>query len=292
MLNELAFGLSFTSNFSKSRLGQNEVGLVFNESLPSLSGITDELKATPSGLMFVVSGTAQYDITPTMISITPTQDADQKTMLLYLFGSAMGAVLHMRDVLVLHGSSVRLPDGGVAVFTGASTAGKSTLATSLAQKGYAPLADDITAIRFDEDGQAWVYPGLARCKLWPDAMEKLSVPVEAGEKISPDLDKYILPLATWPEPEPVKYVYELLPNEDSAVQRLPVTGIEKMRLIARQTYRPYFVQILGLESRHLQRVGQLAPQIVVSQITRPTGHGSTLDAIIGLLEEEWQQNSL
>lgn len=293
-----AFGLSFVSGREFAELNRVSIGsalpatdLRWGDTPPTLPlphtsrGLW---QARPGEFLLTVPRVARYYVVPDGITVSPEPEASDETVRLFLFGSAIGALLHLNGILALHGSAVRLPDGkGAALFTGVSTAGKSTLAAALAQRGYPPLADDIAAVHFDATGRAWLYPGLARCKLWGNALDKLNLCADAGERLRPDLDKYSIELATWAEPEPLAHVYELLPREQGEVTLAPIKGLEKLRLLDRQTYRPAFVDGLGLRSDHLRRLGQLATQASMGQIIRPYSQASTLDAIIARLIQDW-----
>jgi hypothetical protein len=244
-------------------------------------------QARQDALLLTVPDVGRYHVAKDCITVSPAPQANDETVRLFLFGSAVGTVLHLNNILALHGSAVRLPDGGAAVFTGVSTAGKSTLAAALAAKGHASMADDIVAVHFDSSGQAWVHPGLSRTKLWNDALSLLDLHKESGRQVRPHLDKYSMPMQTWGQPERLTHVYELLPVERGEVTKNGVKGLEKLTLLDRQTFRPNFVEAMGLKATHLQRLGRLAPQVHVAQITRPRGQ-PTLDEIINLIERDWK----
>lgn len=244
------------------------------------------IQARHDALLLNVPSVARYLVTKDKITVTPARDADEDAVRLFLFGSAIGAALHLNGILAIHGSAVKLPQGGAAVFTGVSTAGKSTLATALGQKGYPTLADDIVAVHFDQAGRAWVYPGLSRTKLWNDALSMLNIPKAQGKQVRSDLDKYSIPLSTWGQPEPLVHLYELLPVEKGEFSMHSIKGMEKLRALDRQSFRPNFIEALGLKSAHMQRLGKLAPQIKISQIIRPRNK-QTLSEIIDSLEADW-----
>jgi len=85
---------------------------------------------------------------------------------LFLLGSAIGALMHQRGLLVLHGSTVKVGDECV-VFLGSSGVGKSTLATQLRHRGYACLGDDVCAISIGEDGVPYAAPAYPPASLSP-----------------------------------------------------------------------------------------------------------------------------
>ena len=145
----------------------------------------------------------------------------------------------------------------------------------------------LAAVHFDDAGQAWLHPGLARCKLWGNALEKLDIARDAGVPVRPGMDKYALDMETWSEPERLTHVYELLPKQHGVLGLEAVKGLKKLGLLDRQTYRPGFIDGLGLKSGHLKRLGLLAGQVSTAQLTRPMGAESTLNAMISLLERDW-----
>ncbi len=94
-----------------------------------------------------------------------TVDAeDENRMIPFLLGPVMSILLYQRGFLVLHGSAVRLGDFAVA-FLGYRGYGKSTTAINLYKEGYPLVADDILAIKFDEIGTPYVYPGYVHVRL-------------------------------------------------------------------------------------------------------------------------------
>ena len=115
------------------------------------------------------------------------QNIDDQDLRTFLLGSAVGALLIQRGMLVLHGNALER-DGNAVVCMGHSGAGKSTLAYALMQQGWRLLADDLVAIT--PDGQ--VLPGIPRIKLWHDAAEAFGLDPEALPPIRQGINKYLL----------------------------------------------------------------------------------------------------
>ena len=228
---------------------------------------------------------AGFHVRANHITVSPLAQADDAAVRLYLFGSVMGALLHLRGVLPLHGSAVSLPDHrGAAIFTGQSTAGKSTLAAALARRGYALMADDIAAIRVAADG-CTLLPGLARSKLWRQAAEFLQLDAAQGSPVRPDKFAFTSTIAV--QPARVTHVYQLQPQADAGLSLTPVPGLAKLRLLDEQTFRRNYVHGFGLGGAHLQRLSVLAGQVRAARIVRPLQGELTVDAIIDLLEQDW-----
>lgn len=245
-------------------------------------------KPTPEGARLDVPGVASFDISAARITVRPEAGIDDSSVRAFLFGSAIGALLHLRTTLVLHGSAVQLPDGTAAVFCGMSTAGKSTLAAALAQRGHLLLADDLAAVRIDEAGQAWCLPGLARSKLWSDALDTLGMSGLAHPlaKVRPHLEKYSTRLPSAAAPAPLHRFYELRAQPHGSVTFAPIGGLERINSLMTHTYRPTFLAAMGRQPEHLRRVAALAPRLKMSLIARPR-EVPTLPAIIDWLEREW-----
>lgn len=235
-----------------------------------------------------IPGIASYQVTTSRIAITPEHGADDRSIRAFLFGSAIGALLQMRGLMVLHGSAIAMPDGKAAVFCGHSTAGKSTLAAALATRGHPALADDITAVRFDTDGVAWCLPGLARTKLWRDALETLGLAgrADATTRVMPEIDKHSLHLATSAEPARLRRFYELQTNEGGGVTFSPASGMDKLNLLLTHTYRPAYLQAMGRQPTLLRNAAALAPRLLANRIMRPLGQ-QTLDTIVSWLDQQW-----
>lgn len=294
-----AFGLQFCGNRPLPEMSSSLEASVVSPSI-SLdwldSGLSDS--AEPEGAASLhfsdgifalqIPGVASYQVTTDRIAITPQPNADDRSVRAFLFGSAIGALLQLRGLMVLHGSAIALPTGEAAVFCGHSTAGKSTLAAALAARGYPALADDVTAIRFDADGRAWCLPGLARTKLWRDALETLGLSsrTTASTRVLPDIDKHSIHLTTSAEPARLRRFYELQTAEGGTLGFGPVQGMDKVNLLLNHAYRPANLKLMDRQSTLLRQAAMLAPQLLASRIVRPREE-PTLDTIVQHLEHQW-----
>lgn len=234
----------------------------------------------PACCIFGVPNIARYDITPDSVTVHVMKQADPEAVQLFLWGSAAGAVLHLRGILLLHGSTVRLPEGTAAVFCGHSGAGKSTTVAALGLEGLASVSDDISAVHFDAHGQAWVQPGLPRVKLWGHALRLLDKP--NGPQIRKGIDKYYLDMSASDEPLPLKQLYELVVQQEGPLAISPIVGVGRISTLLTHTYRPTFIAALGMQGEHMVRIARLAPLLKMGRISRPQGE-STLKALTDLV---------
>jgi len=90
----------------------------------------------------------------------------------FLLGSAFGALIHQRGWLPLHISAVDSPSG-VWAFTGASGAGKSTIAGWIHRKMSWPMISDDVSVIQPELTEPLLFPGPRKLKLWQDAIDYL-----------------------------------------------------------------------------------------------------------------------
>jgi len=121
------------------------------------------------------------------IVIDPAPGVEDRLIRLSLLGPALGLLLHQRGLLVLHASVVARGDTAIAIL-GSSGWGKSTIAAALYAKGYDLVTDDVTAVRFDDDGP-YVLPGFPQVKLWPEAATLLGETPEDLPLLHPAFDK-------------------------------------------------------------------------------------------------------
>lgn len=224
------------------------------------------------------------------IAVLPDPEATEGYLRLFLIGSAFGMALHQRGLLVMHGATVLTPAGTAAIFVGHSGAGKSTLAAALGQRGHAILGDDTMALWPGADGFR-VWPGSRMFKLWQASLDHLGEPAAPLLRIENRTDKFYWPNRALAPDRPVR-VSELVqlvgapPGSAPAFSRLG--GIEALRLVAENTYRPGYVRLLGREPEHFRQCAALASSLTVGRLSRPRDFGRLADGLC-LLEEEWRR---
>jgi hypothetical protein len=108
----------------------------------------------------------------------------------YLLGSVMAFALRRRGITCLHASAVAIDERAVA-FIGPAGAGKSTLAATLATRGYAVVSDDVVALG-GAHGEPVAQPGPSRIRLWPESVQALYGSPDALPRLTPTWDKRFL----------------------------------------------------------------------------------------------------
>ena len=110
------------------------------------------------------------------IIIDPDPTANEPAIRSIVIG-LFGELLRQQGYLVVHSSSVRIGDTAV-LFAGGSEVGKSTTLAAFIRRGYQMIADDISAIRFEDD-RLKVMPSYPSIRLDPAIVNSLDVPLLA-----------------------------------------------------------------------------------------------------------------
>jgi hypothetical protein len=213
------------------------------------------------------------------ILVDAADDADPRTVRLFLLGTVMGALMVQRGHLVLHGNAFRVGDA-CAVVVGHSGSGKSTLAAELQRRGHDVLSDDVVPV--DRHGNA--LPGYPRIKLWEDAVTRLGVDASGLERVARAVDKFELPIErVRSEPLPLRWVYVLERHHGTELEITPARGMETFGLLHEHTYRNELVHGDQAIREHLALCAAVAGRVRVSRVARPARTmtaEATADAIL------------
>lgn len=220
------------------------------------------------------------------IIIQPASDALASDIRVFLLGSCFGALLHQRELLVLHASGIQT-DRGAVLFCGPSGIGKSTLLGELLNRGYAMVVDDVCAVTVDEAGNPMVLPAYPRTRLWADAAKQLAVETAGLERTRPTLEKYErhLPDRFGDQPTPLRHIYQLTTTNQAELRLEPLPRIQTFNTVLHNTYRYGFLDGLALRRPHFQLVSAVAGQVGVTRVVRPSG-GFKLHALADAIVDD------
>ncbi|MHA1528576.1 MAG: hypothetical protein ACTSVG_06125 [Alphaproteobacteria bacterium] len=250
----------------------------------------DGFVAAPGGgFVMRVIGICDYWVRGgTEIDLSPADGADLVSVRLYLIGSALGMAFHQRGMLVLHGSTLQR-QGAATIFVGESGEGKSTLAANLGRQGHAVFGDDTMPLWPRADGGFDAWPGSRMLKLWSDTIDALGETPAQLDCVGDRLDKFFFPnkSAVPDAPVPVGEIILLeAGGAETGVAVEPLAGLEALRVISQNTYRPEYVPLLGREAEHFQLCSQLAGQVTVVRLRRPWAI-DRLGETLALLQARW-----
>jgi hypothetical protein len=286
-----AFGLSIQSQIELPELPsasglQAQLSIIRLGDLPPVAIEGDEpaLQVDPDQVVMNFAGVGRFVIRPQERSVgVYTVAGDEPLARLPLLGPVMATYLHVHQVLVLHGSAVRLGGGAVA-FLGDKGAGKSTTAAVFARSGVPLITDDLLVCVKDANNQTQCEPTFAQLKLTDETAQ--AMPISAAEEL--------------PSPHPLfgkrQQRLEGGPIDSCAMRAICILERGSAFDISRHPRQTGLVAILRFAymlryggtflsgdagTRHFQRCVELADNVNVYRLVLP----STLSALEGELTQ-------
>lgn len=237
---------------------------VSDHCIPALYASKTEIvfQAKP-GLVFKVSNGSN-------ISIYRVQDVDDRDVMLFLVGSAWGALCHQRELLPLHCSAVASGSKAFA-FIGPTGAGKSTLAASLCRYSYGHVCDDVAIIdtaSFDNICVRAMPKGL---KLWQEAAEALGLERRGLVTSDGSFEKYYVTPPHGPTDCTLDLaaIYLLDFNRDITEPKIrKVEGASLLQSLYANIYRVEWLGMIRDPAQILSQVHSIAKKVPVYSYSR------------------------
>ncbi len=236
----------------------------------------------PNHYILNIDGTGRFmAINGNQIFIDAVNGANEEDIVVYVLGSAFGAIAHQRGLLPMHASSVNYK-GKAILFSGASGTGKSTLAKAFEMKGYPVICDDMSAIYFDNQ-VGMVHPGDPRLKLWGDVLTEIKTEDKDRRRVRDGLEKFFLNHLHQIVPEPVRptNVFILHKSNEVEITIDEIRGKEKFHALRTNVYRARLVNGLGVSKASFNQIEKLNKQVKVYRVYRPT----TTSKVLALANE-------
>lgn len=276
---------------SDATLAGVDVEILLGEIPIDPDSASEGLSVHADGALLTVAEAGRYLIKDGRQILTELKPGgSDRHLRLYLLGSAMGVLLHQRQLLPLHANAIEASGRAIA-FMGASGAGKSTMAAWFHDRGCTVLADDVCVVTSGADGVPTAQPGIPRLRLWRDALESSGRNADAFEHAFDDADKYNVPTdRDRPSGElPLGAVYLLdAPGSGAGKQAITrLTGIEAMDALVSNVYRGGYAPMLGALPSLIAACRTLAGQVPVFAVKRVWGR-DRLDAELRALEQHAQ----
>ncbi len=269
-----AFGMVIESEFPIAQVpvsdGEETPDVVIRAS--DLSGYAipeDRFVVSADSVLFQIETIGVFRVTNgNLVEVDVKKELTDDHLAVYLMGSCMGAILHQRGMVPIHGSCVTNGHRSV-IITGDSGAGKSTLASEFLHQGWKLLTDDVSVLK-NLDGVPEVQSSYPSQKLWQDTLSQYS---EEKTNIHTlyargDSSKFGVSVENvfFDGSAPLSLIIRLLPAEFETTLE-PFDGFAKVDQLMRNTYR------LGLiaeenRQRHFQRCVNLSQKIPMALAIR------------------------
>ena len=252
---------------------------------PVDSGVLYE--AAPGQFLLHMPGIAHYFArNGEEIIVEPETGSLAAEVRLFLLGTVWAALMHQRELLVLHASGIRTSLGAV-IFIGRSSVGKSSLAAAFYRQGYPVLGDDVMVVKVNDE-RALAYPGFPQLHVWPDMLYALEVPPAEVTLLRPKLAKRVLatPIGFTSEPQPVKAIYVLqFTNNEEELKLEHFQGMTRFSVLLNNTFREKFLGGLGVRPAHFHQVNGVARSVPVASLTRPE-QPPQLERMVEMIKED------
>lgn len=272
-----AFGFNIDSDFELPQLLQTEESATTDVYIKRVKFKETDIDFTksfigPGELRMCPKGLAYMRITNgNLIEIEVLKEDELSHLYVFIMGTGMGAIIHQRGLLPLHGSCVT--DGKRAVLIcGDSGAGKSTTASEFLAHGWKLLTDDVAVIKNFENNKPMVQSSYPSQKLWKDSLAKYNDStnnihslysredeIKYGVDVSDQFIEGMVPLSL---------IVRLVATEEYPTNVQLVDGFGKIEQIRYNTYRH---QLIEDQQSYFQKVVTLGTTIPMAVAVRRTG---------------------
>jgi hypothetical protein len=228
------------------------------------------------------------------ITIDKMPAATTRETIIFLWASAMAALLHQRGLLIVHGSTVKIGESAV-IFSGRSGSGKSTMASAFSSLDNSLMvSDDISAIRINETGVPVVLPGYPMMKLWRDSSDKFGIEWDKTRYIRENVKKMIVNTRDrfYDQEVGLRQVYLLSYKNSGNAEINEVTGYKKLELLTGKIFRKNYLK-KGKTSPFdiFDKASKILPSVRLCTVDRQHGM-SFFDETIELIKNDLSQSKI
>lgn len=223
--------------------------------------------ATPDDIYLSFNDVGRFRISRGSEIVIDAANVDDRIAELFVVGPALGALLHQRGLLVLHGSAVVVDDHAVA-FLGHSGWGKSTMAAAMVKMGHSSFCDDLVPVTLCS-GTPTALPGYPFLKLAQKSSEILGYGLPDWTPLLPDDNRCLIAAgqAHSGKSLPLARIYVL--SEGDVLDIEPLKPQAAAVELIRHSYGSPWVKKSGMSAPHLQRCAALVRQLPILKLSRP-----------------------
>jgi len=203
------------------------------------------------------------------IVVERLEECDPVLLWTLVLGAGSSIIGFRRGLVPLHASSVRVGDGCMAL-AGQTGFGKSTLAASLTDLGFALHADDLCLLQ-PGDGAVMVGGGIQEFRLWDDAVQALAWNERAPFARLPNIAKSVFRQAQ-PAPAslPLRRIYALeFADEAAAPGIYRVDGVAAMQTLIWCLRMRVGLLTVGEQQRTFETLAKVSRDVEMFRFVRP-----------------------
>lgn len=234
-------------------------------------------KSYKEGVCFLFKEIGSFFVSKnTNVSFHLKNDSLSETVLDgYMNSSILAAQLTFNGHFVLHGGLVEINKKQIGIL-GDSGIGKSTLLKKLEISRDATVySDDMVAFKRHGDSFELVPTKCSGLRLWEDSLEALSLNADFHEKVHPDFNKVLVPIAEKQFPlSPLKALVILNYGKKTTLEKLNTTDAFK-HIMGHLKCKDYLPP--EMEGDHFIFASKLAKTTPVYVLTRPMGFENLME---------------
>lgn len=216
-----------------------------------------------------------YHIYDSLIQIHPYTTCDQRALKLYLTGTVMGTYLLLQERFAIHGSAVDIK-GKAYIFTGASGAGKSSIARAFITDGYKLLSDDVSLVTkvsdtLNTNPTFTITPSYPSQKLWQDTADHFTLEKDTSKRIANRENKFYMDIKEnfQDHPLPLGGIIEIVPGSEEVTLETIDPKVKKQHILD-NLYMLELIEYFDLFPEALQLVS-LIGRLPYYILSRPHG---------------------
>jgi len=230
-------------------------------------------------LRISVYNTGVFEFREHEIICYPAADADPVMIRNFFLSGILACWLEWKETIVLHASSVII-NGRAIAFLAHQGHGKSSMAVSLIQNGFALLTDDLLPIK-EKNNNFFAMPGLPVVRLNQPEAARNCISTDQLHKVHPSANKFWVPVHALPNanfydtPAPLSCIYLLERQISKAitpwVEIVPLPAKDVVIELLRFSYAPFLARRLKKERARLMVLSSMAREIPVRRLIYPSG---------------------
>ncbi|GAB3413710.1 hypothetical protein [Niabella aquatica] len=245
--------------------------------IPGAVQATPFTRCTANELSCIIPGKIKLYVSDGREIIMEPVNADYQGQLIYIYNTALTAILLQRNLVSFHVSGVFTGPGKVALFAADSGTGKSTLAVKLQELGYAPFTDD-TAVLYIENGKCYAQASYPMMRLWEKTIvEQTLLNEDEKQKVYADdqRPKYGFSFHSTFTPEPAEVVQIIfLKKEGTEIQITPIKNAEAFTALSNNVFGARWTPAMQKTRLQFNIVSQVLNKVPCIRAIRPENRDS------------------